>query len=239
MSAIALLLAAVFAAEVDLDRTAGLIVDQTNAYRKQHDLSPVKSNRQLQKAAQYFAEYLANRELEDEEDDLDHEADGKTPAERAKEYGYEYCIVLENIAMYPARRGYTDQMLAEALTKGWQGSEHHRENLLDPDVTETGVAVARNQENGRYYAVQMFGRPKSERIEFSITNKTKTEATYEIDDREFALKPGVTRTHNSCRRPRITVQLDEDRRESLTPQSGEHFAVVGKAGELGVEKVEE
>jgi hypothetical protein len=239
MSAIALLVAVVFSAEVELERTAGLIVDQTNAYRKQHDLPPVKINRQLQKATQYFAEYLANRELEDEEDDLDHEADGKTPAERAKEYGYEYCIVLENIAMYPARRGYTDQMLAEALTKGWQGSEHHRENLLDPDVTETGVAVARNQENGRYYAVQMFGRPKSERIEFSITNKTKTEATYEIDDREFALKPGVTRTHNSCRSPRLVVQLDEDRRESLTPQGGEHLAVVSKDGKMEIERVAE
>lgn len=239
MPAIALLLAAVLAAEVDLERTAGLIVDQANVYRKQHELAPVKSNRQLQKAAQYFAEYLADRELEDEEDDLDHEADGKTPAERAKEYGYEYCIVLENIAMYPARRGYTDQTLAKALAEGWQGSEHHRENLLDPDITETGVAIARNKENGRYYAVQMFGRPKSERIEFSITNKTKSEATYEIDDQEFTLKPGVTRTHSYCRPPRLRVQLDEDRRESLTPQGGEHFAVVGKAGELGVEKVEE
>src|SRR4051812_42392269 len=108
MSALALILAAAFAAEVDLERTAGLIVDQSNAFRKQHELSPVMNSRQLQKAAQYFAEYLADQERDDEDDGLDHEADGHTPAERAKEHGYEYCIVLENIAMYP-RRDYTAQ----------------------------------------------------------------------------------------------------------------------------------
>src|SRR5437868_509403 len=85
MSAVALILAATFAAEVDLERSGVLVVDQTNAYRKQHDLPLLKTNPHLQKAAKYFAEYLAEQELADDEDDgLDHEADGKTPAERAK-----------------------------------------------------------------------------------------------------------------------------------------------------------
>ncbi len=35
-----------------------------------------------------------------------------------------------------------------------------RKNMLAPEVTETGVAVARSGKTGRYYAVQMFGRPR-------------------------------------------------------------------------------
>jgi hypothetical protein len=236
MMSAALVFAVVFAAEVDLDRTAGLVVDQTNAYRKQQDLSAVKTNRELQKAAKYFAQYLADQELEEDEDGLDHEADGKTPAERAKEHGYEYCIVLENIAMYSARRSYTDQSLAKSLAEGWQGSEHHRENLLDPDVTETAVAIARNDETGRYYAVQMFGRPESARIGFTVDNKTKSEVTYEINDQEFTLKPGVARTHTYCSPPKLVVDLGEESRKSLRPKKGDVFAVVSREGELRVEK---
>jgi len=236
MPASAIVLAIVFAAEVNLDRTAALIVGQTNAYRKQQDLPPVKTNGQLQKAAQYFAQYLADQELEKDEDGLDHEADGKTPAKRAAEHGYDYCIVLENIAMYPARKSYTSESLAKTLAAGWQGSEHHRENLLDPDVTETAVGIARNEETDRYYAVQMFGRPESERIEFSITNKTKSDSTYEIDDREFNIKPGVTRTHSYCRPPKLVVELGEDRRKSLRPKKGDGFAIISREGEMRVEQ---
>jgi hypothetical protein len=236
MCAVALILAA-FAAEVDLDRTATLVVDQTNAYRKQQELPAVKTNRQLQKAAQYFAQYLADQELEEEDDDgLDHEADGKTPAKRAAEHGYEYCIVLENIAMYPDRRSYTDQSLAKALAKGWQGSEHHRENLLDPDITEMAVAIARDDETGRFYAVQMFGRPKSAGIEFTIDNKTKVEVAYEIDEQEFKLKAGVARTHSYCRPPQVQVNLGEGRRKSFKAGGGEVFAIVSREGELQVER---
>jgi hypothetical protein len=231
-----LVLAVLFAADVDLDRTSTLVVDQTNAYRKQQDLLPVAANAQLQKTAQYFAEYLAKQELEEDDDGLDHEADGKTPAERAAEHGYEYCIVLENIAMYPLRKSYTNESLAKALAAGWQGSERHRENLVDPDVTETAVAIARNVETERYYAVQMFGRPKSARIEFTVDNKTKSEVTYAIDDQEFQLKPGVARTHSHCSPPKLVVQLGEEKEESLKPKMRDVFAVVSRDGELRVER---
>ena len=53
------------------------------------------------------------------------------------------------------------------------------------------------------------------------------------------MKPGVTRTHNSCRPPQLVVQLDEDRRESLTPKSGEHFAVSDTDGKVELARVDE
>lgn len=236
MSAIIVVFAATLAADVDLGRTAALIVDHTNAYRKQQDLPPVQNNPQLQKAADYFARYLADRELEKGDDGLDHEADGQTPAQRAEQFGYEYCLVLENIAMYPSRRNYTEQSLADALAQGWQRSEHHRENLLDPDVLDTAVAIAQSKETGRYYAVQMFGRPKSARIEFSISNKAESDATYKVNGRAFTMKPGVTRTHTSCRPPTLSVDLDNDRQKSLQPQGGDAFTVVIAEGKLRVER---
>ena len=41
----------------------------------------------------------------------------------------------------------------------------------DPDVTETGVAVARSEKTGYYYGVQMFGRPKSAAVVFKVENR--------------------------------------------------------------------
>jgi uncharacterized protein YkwD len=236
MCAIVAVLAATLAADVDLGRTAAIVVDQTNAYRKQQDLPQVKNNPQLQKAADYFARYLADRELEKDEDGLDHEADGQTPAERTEQFGYEYCLVLENIAMYPSRQSYTEQSLADSLAQGWQRSEHHRENLLDPDVLDTAVAIAQSKETGRYYAVQMFGRPESARIEFSISNKAESDATYKVNGRAFTVKAGVTRTHTSCRPPSLLVDLGEDRQKSLQPKAGDVFAVIGEEGKLRVER---
>ena len=46
--------------------------------------------------------------------------------------------------------------------------------MLDADATETGISVARSEHTGYYYAVQMFGRPKSDAIEFQISNRSST-----------------------------------------------------------------
>ena len=47
----------------------------------------------------------------------------------------------------------------------------HRQNLLDPAVTQTGIAVAQD-DKGRYFGVQMFGRPKTSAIRFSLRNRS-------------------------------------------------------------------
>jgi hypothetical protein len=45
-----------------------------------------------------------------------------------------------------------------------------RKNLLNPAVTETGVAVAQSEQTGTYDTGQLFGRAKSQQIAFQITN---------------------------------------------------------------------
>jgi len=227
MSTLLLLLA--FAAEVDLHRASESIIAQTNEFRGQHDQQSLKTNGQLQKAARYFADYMART------GEYDHEADGKTPAERAEEYCYEYCIVLENIAHQFRSRGFETKELARALAEGWQQSPAHRENMLDPDITETGVAIAQDEKGG-FYAVQMFGRPKSQQIEFEITNDSQTEVTYELADEEYSLPPRSTRTHRRCRPPKLVIHLDEDQTRAFNPRPGDRLAIVTKDDELRVER---
>src|SRR5205085_9863408 len=127
------------------------------------------------------------------------------PADRAKEHGYDYCIVLENIAYQYDSTGFTTEKLGGGFFTGWKESPGHRRNMLDPDVTETGVAIARSADTGYYYAVQLFGRPKSLRIEFRIANSTGAVVRYKVGDREYDLPPGVVMTHEVCRPTDVVV----------------------------------
>lgn len=210
----------------DLKRTAELIVEATNDFREQQELSPLKNNRQLQKAAEYFADYMAST------DEYSHDADGKQPAERAEEYGYDYCIVLENIAYQYSSTGFRSGELSRRIQRGWEKSPGHRSNLLDPDVTQIGVAVAQSEESGYFYAVQMFGRPESLRGQFELRNTAREEVTYELDGEEFSLPPRYARTHYFCRPAKLVLQLEEDETQSLTPQDGEKLVVAEQDGQL-------
>jgi uncharacterized protein YkwD len=220
-------------AQPDLPLVAKRIVEQTNEFRREHKLAAVKVDPELEKAAAAFAAFMAKT------DKYSHTADGRQPAERAADQGYEYCLIAENIAFQFSTAGFTTAELAEGFVTGWIESPPHKKNMLDADVTETGVAVAQSEQSGKYYAVQMFGRPKSQQIEFSIANQTAVEVRYEIEDEEFALPPRFTRTHQRCRPAALeltTKPAAEERGkpqvESVHPEDGDRFIVV--AGEDGV-----
>src|SRR5262245_18563089 len=76
----------------DLAEASRLIVKQTNAVRAEQELPPLVENDSLRKAAEYFADFMADT------DKYGHTADDKQPRDRAKEHGYEPCKVAENIA---------------------------------------------------------------------------------------------------------------------------------------------
>jgi uncharacterized protein YkwD len=216
----------------DLAKAVQPVVDQTNEFRKQEKQPPVAVNKELTKAAEYFAGFMAKTGK------YGHEADDKKPADRAKEHGYEYCIVLENIAYLYNSEGFTVESLAGGFVKGWKESPGHRKNMLDPDVTDTGVAIARSAETGYYYAVQMFGRPKSKAFEFQIANHSDAEIEYKVSDEDFKLPPRYTRTHQRCRPPEISFQAPKGLADTkpLKLAGGEKLAVTGKAGSFEVKK---
>jgi len=143
------------AQRVDLSGAEKLIVDATNAFRREEGLGAVKSDSALAHAARDFAEFMAHTGR------YGHTADGRNPGDRATGNGYGYCLVAENIAYQYNSAGFRTAELARGFVDGWKRSPGHRKNMLDPAATDTAVAVARSATSGYYYAVQMFGRPKS------------------------------------------------------------------------------
>jgi hypothetical protein len=105
--------------------------------------------------------------------------------------------------------------------------------MLDPNVTEIGVGLSMSSGSGRYYAVQLFARPKSAAIELAITNRSQTDVEYELADQKFLLPARMTRTHSRCRPPALTVQLPNQKPQRIAVKNGGRYVIEqGRDGEL-------
>ena len=147
----------VLAAEPDSLRVSRLVVAEANEARDHAGVDSLVPDAKLVRAAQAFADYLAKH------DKLDHDADGRTPMQRATAAGYKWCRVAENIAYEFKTRGFESEELAHVLVRDWMASKGHRRNLLDARLKETGVGVAQSPHTRRWYAVQMFGLARGEK----------------------------------------------------------------------------
>ena len=117
-----------------------------------------------------------------------HEADGRQPADRAVAQGYRYCLVAENLALNLDSRGFETRQLARDAVEGWKASPGHRANMLQPQVTEIGVAVVRAPDpDPKFISVQLFGRPEALRIAFKIENRVGTAVRYRLGDETITL----------------------------------------------------
>lgn len=201
------------------------IYRETNAFRAANDLGPLQKSPELTEAARYFAQFMARTQQ------YGHQADGDRPSDRAEKFGYEYCFVAENIAYQSDPVSSATDTLAARFLDGWKASSGHRQNLLAPLATETGIAVAPGDEAGHWYAVHMFGRPKSAAISFRVANRSDTLVRYTAGTREFKLPPDHVRTHEDCRE----VDLDFD--FAGTGGDGDSFKAVDGA-EYVVERSE-
>lgn len=224
-----------------LNDAASEIIKLTNEFRQEQKLPPVTIHSKLAATAEYFVNYMAT------EYKYGHKADGKTPSERAKSHGYDYCILTENIAYQYSSVGFSPAEVAEKFTTAWKNSPDHRKNMIDPDVTEMGVAVGQSKKTGYYFAVQMFGRPSSLRIEFTLLNRTSTTIHYISGDRELTLPPSYSRTHYICRPYEIKLfTVDAKAPNDLNPPA-QHliskfkpttkasYAIIVKSGKYSLE----
>lgn len=200
-----------------------LILAEANEFRGREHRLPLRTNPKLADAANYFAHYLASTEK------FSHTADGREPWERAEEHGYRYCIILENIAYEFNSEGFTAQSLADGFMQSWKQSPGHRRNLLDPDVSDTGIGVAHNPATGYYYAVQMFGRPRSQAIVFQVANRTETTVPFTLDKHREKIRPGYTMTYTRCRPPRVDFR-SAGNPAVFHPKGGAHLSVVPAGG---------
>lgn len=100
-----------------------------SALRAQHGLPPVTVNAALVSAAQAQATAMARA------DRMSHTVDGDL-TRRIGRVGYEWMALAENIAA-------GQRSLSEAMD-GWIMSPAHLENMLNPMMTEIGIASAFN-----------------------------------------------------------------------------------------------
>jgi uncharacterized protein YkwD len=211
---VATLLALSFAASdaaAQPDAVERATLDRVNAYRQEHGRARLSVSERLQRAAEDFAAYMARTGR------YGHEADGRRPADRASAAGYAWCLVAENIAWRHRSTGFTDEELVSGFFEGWRDSPDHRKNILDAALTETGIALVRSRATGRWYAVQMFGRPKSAQFAFQVFNRSGTRVRYRVDGQEFDLPPRLLWHHTVCR-PAATVAFTLPTRSGGRPR---------------------
>jgi uncharacterized protein YkwD len=217
----------------DLARVTALIVEQTNLIRADSKLPAVAEDVQLSAAAQKFAEFMAATTK------YGHQADGREAADRTAEQGYQHCVVLENIAYRYRARGFTTEELAAGFVDGWKDSPSHREAMLDPDVVQTGVAVAYSQVNGHFYAVQLFGRPKSMQIVVQVHNGSAAKIDYTLSGGErpgtMSIPPRATATHVRCRSVKILFPAT-NQGMTLEPIDGYYVLNINRVGRVSQER---
>lgn len=212
----------------DLPQVESLVVEGTNAFRRELGLAPVKGNTLLEETARYFAQYMARTGK------FDHDADGSTPMARAKAHGYDYCVVAENIARQYSSRGFTTAELGRDFVQSWKDSPGHRRNLADPAVTEIGVAIAHRSYQGLqdYYAVQLFGRPASDAVRFSVRNETSAAVRYRVGDKPYTLGPRYSRTHTECITKALAFEAPVGKRFEVG--NGDRYVAAVRDGETTV-----
>jgi uncharacterized protein YkwD len=204
---------------------AGAILAATNQFRSKHGRGELKVDTKLVQAARDFAAYMAKT------GNYGHTADGRNPAERVKQHGYRFCGVAENIAYAYSSADFSRQALADEFMQGWIHSPPHRKNLLEPAVTDIGIAVARSAKTGYYYAVQDFGRPLAAAVRFTIVNRSTEPLTYRVNGMKYSLRARAVRTHEECRGPQLELLLpsrdrgSRPKEKTFRPTSGERFVV--------------
>ncbi len=136
-------------APTTLGATESRIFRLVNAERRRQGLPDLVYNAQLDRMARIQAQNMARFQK------MAHvipEATLPTLTDRARESGYPFARLAENVAL--------DYPNAATVVDGWMGSKGHRANILNRDVTETGIAIARSAAGGLYYC-QVFGRRMS------------------------------------------------------------------------------
>jgi uncharacterized protein YkwD len=128
------------------------IIELTNQYRKENgNLPELKENPNL--------DLSADKKLQDMFDNqyFEHVSPGgASVGDLAKEAGYEYILIGENLAMGT----FKDD---SSLVAAWMASEGHRKNILNGHYTEIGVAVSKGNFEGQniWMAVEHFGTPRN------------------------------------------------------------------------------
>ena len=129
------------------NRTRGIedrAFEMVNRERAKAGLEPLAVDKAIREVARAHSQDMATRHFASHDN-----PDGLNPFQRLDAAGIRYGWAGENIAWndYPAP--------AEEVLRGWMGSPEHRENILRPEFTRSGMSVAEDGAGG-YYFTQIF-----------------------------------------------------------------------------------
>jgi len=194
-------------------------IEQTNSFRRQKGLPPLREDETLSSAAEAKLDHMFSREY------FAHDA----PSGEGVDFwldrsGYKHVAVGENLAL----GNYEDDA---QLVQGWMNSQGHRENILNPLFTEIGVAVGRGEFEGAdtWMAVQIFAKPESAcpHIDQSLKNQIE-QLQEELEELEYHLNEMRARLEKERPAGRATRRELADYNELVN----EYNRLVAKQNEL-------
>lgn len=129
-------------AQSEVPSAERILFDDLNHERKAQGLPTLQWDAALADAARAHAAQMAQRRQ------LSHQLPGEAPIQvRATQTGARFSEIAENIAVAPT---------PAIIHAAWMQSPHHRENILDPELTVVGIAVIKGPDG--LYAVQDFSQ---------------------------------------------------------------------------------
>lgn len=138
--------------------SADQIIVAVNQERVKKNIAPLIINSQLMQAASNKVKDMASKNY------FSHisPVDGKKWSSFIKESGYKYVEAGENLA-----NGYDS---VEDMVKAWMDSPTHRENILNPNFEETGMALEYGTLNEfpTIFVSQSFGRKEKTEVKQAI-----------------------------------------------------------------------
>jgi len=142
------------------------IINWTNEQRTKNNLPPLKENKMLDASAKLKVDDMFKNQYFEHVSPSGVGVDGL-----AKEVGYEYILIGENLALGNFQN-------SEKVVEAWMNSPGHRANILNNKYQEIGVAVLEGDYNGKkvWMAVQHFGLPMSYCLKPSDQLKTEIES---------------------------------------------------------------
>lgn len=170
------------------------LINEANTDRTQSGLTVLNISDKLTVAAQAKAKDMFNHGY------FAHiSPQGKTPWDFMTEVSYNYAYAGENLAI-----GYTNN---QELNSAWMNSPTHRENILDKNFSEIGMAVVNGNYEGSQttIVVQMFGAPMpvNQTVVPSV-NSTQNSNSNPIDKQILSTDNSVqnsVKTNNSTMNP--------------------------------------
>ena len=135
------------------------ILDLTNAERQKNGLGALILDACASKVARRHSENMANK------NQMDHNLDGKGPADRMRDGGVSFSAVYENIHNWNEYANnqpvWNFGAYGDHAMDFWRTSPTHRANLLNSSVTHIGIGVAKAQHGnlGMLTGTQNFFRP--------------------------------------------------------------------------------